>query len=183
MTKQRWIENENIDPIYLDIATWPIVHEDKLNSKDKEVYLTRKKAVVLYMKNNQSIDTISEVTGLDRNVIRKLVKRCLSSDNQGGIWGFRALIPRKRLKAYDRKSLPELSQHDDSPSFVGSFSFLLKNYPSIQEAIDNIFLGRNKKEVRSPIIKVKELHKKFLELCTAEGIKPHQYPFITDDLG
>ncbi|CAM4405682.1 hypothetical protein L1N85_25045 [Paenibacillus alkaliterrae] len=183
MTKQRWIENENIDPVYLDITTWPIVHEDKLDPKDREIFLTRKKAVELYMKNKQSIESICETTGLDRNVIRKFVKRCLSPDHHGGIWGFRGLIPRKRLKAYDRKSLPVLSDYTSSTSFVGSFSLLLKSNPSIQEAIDNLYLGRNKKEVRSPVIKVKELHKKFLELCTAAGIKRDQYPFITDDLG
>jgi putative transposase len=49
MTKQRWIKNENIDPVYLDITTWPIVHEDKLDPKDRQVFMARKRAVELYI--------------------------------------------------------------------------------------------------------------------------------------
>lgn len=183
MTKIKWIEKENIDPSYLYISCWPVVNEEKLSTKDLEVFLARKRAVELYLKNQQPINVIEDLTGIERNQIRKFVKRCLSFDEYGRIWGFSALIPRKRIKDYERRNMPKLIQGKETPSLVGSFSFLLKRYPTIQENLDALYLGRSKKEVKSPVIKGKELHKKFLEMCTAYGIKSNEYPFISADLG
>lgn len=184
MPKKRWIENEKIDPAHLDTSTWPIVHEDKLDSRNKEIFSARKKAIDMYMKNERPIHEISAVTRIDRKDILAFVKRCLSYDDQGRIWGYRALIPRKRLKQYERKSLPVLSKQDEQSKMTGAFTLLLKQYPIVKDTIDNLYLGRNtKREVRSPIIRVKDLHIKLLEACTKAGIKTSEYPFISGDLG
>ncbi|SFE24409.1 Integrase core domain-containing protein [Paenibacillus algorifonticola] len=184
MPKKRWIENEKIDPAHLDTSIWPIVHEDKLDSNDKETFFARKKAIDMYMKNERPLHEISAVTLIDRKDILAFVKRCLSYDDQGRIWGYRALIPRKRLKQYERKSLPILSTQDELSKMTGAFTLLLKQYPTVKETIDNLYLGRNtKREVRSPKISVKDLHGKLLDACTKAGITSSEYPFISGDLG
>jgi putative transposase len=184
MPKKRWIENEKIDRLHLDISTWPIVHEDKLDSKSKEIYFARKKAIDMYIKNERPLHEISAETHIDRKDILVFVKRCLSVDDEGRIWGYRALIPGKRIKQYERKSLPVLSDQDEPLSMTGAFTLLLKQYPIVKETIDDLYMGRNKKrDVRSPIISVKDLHVKFLEACTKAGITPNEYPFISGDLG
>lgn len=100
------------------------------------------------------------------------------------IWGYRALIPRKRIKQYERQSLPVLSKDTELSKMTGAFTLLLKQYPMIKDTIDNVYLGRkNKQEVRSPVISVKNLHLKFLESCTMMGISANEYPFISGDLG
>lgn len=181
MPKKRWIENEHLDATHLDIITWPIVHVDKLDPKDRKVFLKRKKAVELYMKNERTLREISEETGIDRKKIRNFVKRCLSFDENSNIWGFRALIPGKRIKTYQRKSLPSAMKRDNI-KLTGSFRLFLQTYPEIKETIDTLYLGRNKREIRSPIIKVKDLHAKFLDACRSCGISHNEYPFITEDL-
>jgi hypothetical protein len=66
----------------------------------------------------------------------------------GKIWGYRALIPRNRVKEYERKSLPELLDQDGISIMTGAFSLLLKQSPTIIETIDNLYLGRNKMQRR-----------------------------------
>lgn len=52
----------------------------------------------MYMKNERPLHEISSITLIDRKDILAFVKRCLSYDDQGRIWGYRALIPRANGK-------------------------------------------------------------------------------------
>lgn len=103
MPRKRVIESDRIALSSRDITTWPMVNTDALDLSDRETFLQRKQAVDLYMQNEISIKEITKRIPIERSVLRRLVKRCLSLDDEGNIWGYRALIPHRNLKSYERK--------------------------------------------------------------------------------
>src|SRR5690625_2823886 len=107
MTRNRFFEKDHIDTSYLDTSLWPSVLLDQINEEYRDVFLKRKQAVELYFKNEKSLKEITKITGIRRDYIYKFAKRCLEPDENGNFWGFRALIPYKRIKSYNRKNLPE----------------------------------------------------------------------------
>jgi putative transposase len=180
MPKKRIIESEHILREHLDITTWPTVLIDNLSTEDQVVYLSRKQAVELYLRNDLTIKEITEKTGIDDSSLRRLVRRCLEFDPTGNIWGYRALIPRKRVNDYVRKEMP--GTNNTSVKMTGAFLLLLQKYPVIKEKIDKLYLGTDKTSVQEPVIRVKHLHKKFLDECRKVGLTIHEYPFNTTHL-
>ncbi|WCN36214.1 hypothetical protein [Aneurinibacillus uraniidurans] len=183
MPKKKIIENEAIHASELDISGWPVVLLDDMPEKDKDLFMRRKTAVEMYMSGHKSSEKIYEETNIHPRELHRYVHRCLERDENGMIWGFRALVPRKRLVEYNRtRSLP-VSSEEQPVQMTGAFQALLRKYPSVKETIDALYLRRNKKDVSEPVIRLKHLHKKFLDACRTAGIRPHEYPFITKDAG
>lgn len=181
MPKKRIIEDESIGKI-IDLTSWSQVLTDKMSESDSLVYLNRKKAVEMYF-NNVSHAEIEEKTGIHRNHLIKFIKRCLELDEFGNVWGYRALIPRKRLKAYRRKKALSSTTTDPSPNKNGAFHYLLETYPEIRELIDGLFFKQSNRFVTDPVIRIKQIHKDFVQACRKIGLKPpHDYPFNTREL-
>ncbi|WP_455542542.1 hypothetical protein [Intestinibacter sp.] len=170
--KKKIFENEKY--IIEDRKNWPTVLADNLSIKDKELYIRRKKAVDMYF-DNIDISKIAEVTGFHRNTIRELAKRCTLLDEEGNIYGYKALIPYKRINKYIRKDRGE-------SNYSGKFRQLLNKYPSLQEFIENTYLGLYKKSNLEHNIIVSNLHKKFIKKCHDLNIKENEYPFNTKDV-
>ncbi|MEK3989884.1 hypothetical protein [Robertmurraya sp. FSL R5-0851] len=180
MTKRKIIESENFPPESLDTKNWPLVNVDQLTDEHKEIFYRRKQAVELYLNSEVLIKTIVEKTRIQPKELNNFVRRCLTEDDNGLIYGYRALIPHKKVNGYHRKSLPQLN---DTTKMTGAFKLLLETYPTIKDTIDNHYLKRNKYSIEEPVISIKNLHKKFIDSCRKAGIKLNQYPFITKDLG
>ena len=119
MTKSKIYENINFQDI--DTSTWPTVLVDNLPEKYREKYLINKLAVDMYLEN-YSIKEIHQETKLERNVPLKLLKKCLETDENGELYGYKALIP------YSRTS-----------SFARDFSKLLDKYPDLKEYIHQLY--------------------------------------------
>lgn len=169
---KRIIEKVIIDPSNLDLSNWPTVLEDKLSPKQHEIYTRRKKAIEMYIKNNNPEKEILEITGIRPPQLRKLIKRCIQEDTEGVIWGLRALIPFKRINSYRRKNKEKVT-----------FSSLLDSNPEIKKRIDDLYFNKVKKEVTDKVIRVIDLHQHFLKTCRQIGIHDNEYPFNTDDKG
>ncbi len=176
-------ENIAIDKKLLEIENWPGVLIDNLSSEHQDIFIRRKKAVELYISNNVSVREISELTKIERHEITRLVKRCLQEDENGVIWGYRALIPQKRVNKYQRKESLLNIKPQDKVNFTGAFNQLLSMYPNIKEKLINCYLNNKKNSIVEPVIKVKYLHKVFLDQCRSVGLKPNDYPFTTKDMG
>lgn len=178
MSRKRLVEDMNIDSEWLDYSKWPTVHIDHRN----EVFDKRKRAVELYLNNELDINEISRITGINRRDLPELIRKCLKKDTSGLIWGFRALLPYRRTGATYERSKP-VDGFSKQLSFTGAFRQLLSKYPSVDDLIKNYILRRRKRAAADKIIRVKDLRKKFLDLCRAEGIELNQYPFNTLDKG
>ncbi|MGQ7887563.1 hypothetical protein [Paenibacillus sp. WC2504] len=178
MSRVRITENIKYSIDDLDYTKWPTVYFDLR----EEVFENRKTAVELYLDNEKSIEEITQITGIQRKELNNFVKKCLQRDNEGVLWGFRALISHKRVgESYVRISDTE---GFDGKKLTGAFKKLLEEYPDIEKMIKEYVLNRRKRPVADRIIRVKDLRDdKFLKLCRALGIKLNEYPFNTKDKG
>lgn len=181
--QNRIIEKINFPEKYKDTSIWPDVIIDNLSPTNKEIYLKRKKAIDYLMNTDKKISEIELETSLKRSEIYRFLRRCLEVDNTGSIIGYRALIPYKRIKDYCRTDFPE-NNIDENFNYTGSFNLLLETYPSLKEFIINLYFNRtsSNKNIFEPKISIKNLHKKFINMCRELGIKNNEYPFNTDSL-
>lgn len=140
MTRRKIIENENFGSA-IDISSWPNVLVDNLSEEDQNTYYNRRKAVEMYFQNKTHHE-IKEATGIHRNIVTKFVKRCLETDSENVLWGFRALIPRKRISSYNRDTLPESKPSDPDPNKNGAFMLLLETYSDLKDEIDRLYFKR-----------------------------------------
>ncbi|CAI6087639.1 hypothetical protein [Cohnella sp. JJ-181] len=181
MSRKRIVDIVNLDPTFLDINNWPMVNILKLSEEDSKVYKNRELAVRLYMHDKSSLQEIKEQTGIDAKEIRDFVRRCLTYDPDTSIiWGFRALIPRKRITNYKRKSKTK-SNHQESFGLNGAFKQLLRNHPDIDKIIKAAYLRRRESNVKRPKLSGNDIHRIFLNQCKLEGIGLEEYPFNTED--
>ncbi|MBP1991190.1 hypothetical protein [Paenibacillus eucommiae] len=180
MSRQKLIENPNILPEQLHIDLWPSVDTLCLNGFDRKIFDLRKKAMKLYFENALTQKEIHEITGIEPRNLRRLVHRCLALNPNGVIWGFRALIPQKKIKEYTKlKSNKGLN----NKAKTGEFTLLLKKYPNIEEKIVSLYLGRLNKEARDPVMRPKNIYRHFINSCKEQAIAMNEYPFNTEDQG
>lgn len=183
MSRKRILEKLNIDQQFLDINNWPLVNTTQLEKEEQKIYKNREKAVTLYMQDTADLKEIRDQTGIDAKELRRFVRRCLEYDpSTHTIWGFRALIPRKRISEYVRKSPLESSpKSKENLNFNGAFTALLRKFPDIKKKITAAYLRRKDSSMRRQTLTSEEIHRYFLKLCEDEGISIHEYPFNTND--
>ncbi|MBT2765914.1 hypothetical protein [Paenibacillus sp. ISL-20] len=183
MTRKRMLERLNIDSKYLDINSWPMVNILQLTPEEQKIYKRREQAVTLYMQDTVDLNEIKNQTGIDPKELREFVRRCLEFDTETqAIWGYRALIPRKRTSQYTRKAALESdAKSNQTIKLNGAFSALLRQFPEIEKKVTSAYLRRKESNVRRPALTGEEIHRYFLKLCEEKGIGLHQYPFNTED--
>ena len=130
MVNKRFGEKALIPSEYLDTTNWATVNDEVLKPKVKEIYLQRKKAIDMYIVTSISVKVISDETGISVSNIYRLIERCLKFDELGNLWGYRALLPYKRLHSYGRQQTI-----NGQAKLTGAFGLLLESYPSIKEML------------------------------------------------
>jgi hypothetical protein len=152
----------------------------------REIFSARKSAVEMLVKDERR-DLITSKTGISGTEAIRFLLRVVSPHPDGGIWGYRALIPWLHVGTYVR-TITDLCNSDLAIGFSGAFSQLLETYPDLRELIeDEVFKGakpesrtgthkRNSRLYESRI-QIKSIHQKFLDLCREKGLnKPLQGP-------
>lgn len=178
MSRNKLIQDENLNLDQTDPDFWPTVDVSCLDETDKEVFLKRKEAIDLYVKNEITLEQIKQLTGVNRRNLNRLIKRCMEYDPYGIVWGYRGLIPNKNIKSYE---LDPINNKLNESRKTGEFERLLVKYPMIDEMIKEAFLGQNKK-LSEPVMRAKQIHKKFVDECK-KYIPRSEYPFNTERLG
>lgn len=173
------LEKEAFTRENLDYKRWPSVLAEGLSAEDQDRFNRRKLAVEMYLDGHVSNEYIITHTGISKDELYRFIRRCLEYDGSGTIWGYRALIPEKRLKPYTRKEMPQ----KDQAGLAGAFEHLLFTYPSIREAIEQLYLNRKGRTITERFIRHKDIWKQFINACRKAGIKPTEYPLNTKDLG
>lgn len=182
MKRKRLLEDLKVDEKNLDPDVWPSVNKTLLSKEDLQIFEKRETAVIMYLRGMKNSKIFDE-TQIIAKELRRFIRRCLDVDESGLIWGFRALIPKKRLADYNRKASTKIDLTPDARTsgLNGAFSKLLDNYPDIKEKIDKAFLQRRIKIDEVPIVQGNLVHRYFVGLCTKSGIGIHDYPFNTKD--
>lgn len=81
---------------------WEEIDETKLTIAERCLYRTRRRAVDLYLKGGTAKDILC-ATGLSRIAVTRLWERCCQKDPETGeSYGFKALVPRSKMKKYVR---------------------------------------------------------------------------------
>lgn len=173
------LEKESFPLENLDYKRWPLALVDSLSAENQDRFYRRKQAVEFYIDGKVSNDYIIAKSGISKDELYRYVRRCLEFDNNGVLWGYRALIPEKRLKPYVRKEAP----CNQNKGLAGAFEQLLNTYPAIRETIEQLYLNRSKGTFTERFIRPKDIWKQFINACRKAGIKSTEYPLNTKDIG
>lgn len=176
MSRSRLID-QGLVPEQIQFGCWPQVDLNSMSDDDRAIFLKRKEAVEYYLGRQITNREIELLTGIKERNLHRFVTRCISYDQNGLLWGYRALIPQKKIKDY---KLCIIDKKQSSSRMTGEFNLLLDNYPVIQDLIHDLFLGKGRVE---PVMRPKYIHKKFLEKCKELNISITSYPFTTESRG
>jgi putative transposase len=183
MPTNRRFEFDWLDHIHRDTSFWPTIDESMLTDELKLIVNPRAGAVQDYVAG-RPLDEILEKHGKRLPEVIRLTKRCVQIHPDGRIWGFRALLPFKHLKQYERGALVQRRTLDEKSGCSGALLQLFDLHPNVRETVDNLYLKQRKKDlVHESRIPLKSIHKRFLDICRAEGVMSEQYPFCVKNLG
>lgn len=182
MTRIRFDRNL-LEPELTDMSLWPTVNTSLLNEEQLTRYQGRENAIREYLKGKK-VNEISEVFGISRVELGRLVKRCLTLHPDGKIWGWRALIPYHRQRPYRRNAPVKSYPSSAKGGCSGALMQLFARLPYIKELVDTLFLKKRKEGiVHESRIPLKSIHKRFLDACRDAGVPASEYPFSVKSLG
>lgn len=167
----------------LDPSLWPCLDVGALSPSVRRVYLARKSAIELYLRG-AAADEIKEQTTISARFARRLlIDRCLEPHSDGGIWGWRALLPNVRLVPYIRKSPVVLGP--SGGGCAGALSTLLLAHPQLRAHFHAQILAPAKKDSLGEINRTaRRLWGWFLGELRILGYEiRNEWPFTTQNMG
>ena len=177
VTRRRGLASEDLD-------AWPQVDSIAFNGEGSEerrqIFNRRSDAVRMYAQNF-SLKEIYEATTIEKQSLYRLVDRCLATDSDGRLAGFRGLL-RYRHFSLRKDDVRKLNQRI---ARAGSLLALFARYPSILVSLRNYaVLGKREGLTKIEIDPaIRSIHFEFLRLCEKAGIQAPHYPFNSDSEG
>jgi transposase InsO family protein len=118
----------------IDVSAWPTPDEGALAGKKRDVYFSRKSAVLLYLQG-APLEQVRSITGLGAKQAYRLVReRCLALHDDGQPYGWRGLIPYLHIQAYKRHN--KISINESGAGGVGAMQTVLDSYPDLRLAFE-----------------------------------------------
>lgn len=166
------------------LEDWPTVLVGALPESDKELFLTRSKAITMYAEGFP-VKKIMEVTGMPRNNLSYFANRCLRFGSDGRILGFRALIPYYRIKPYVRTKSGGYKFPEAQGGMSGAMSRVLAEFPDIDKKLRQYIRKEATADlhVHEKRISINALHRLFLKSLKAAGLGEIEWPFNTKHKG
>lgn len=143
----------------------------------------RKLAVDMYMEGESYVN-IEKQTGIKKEWIRKLFKKCISIDVNGNISGYKALSKAGPRKPYKRSMpVPKSNLHERRTSgYAGSLVLLFERFPDdLLSIIEDEVLKQRDALFKEARITWKDLQKAILDYLRKQGVTNDEYPFSTED--
>jgi hypothetical protein len=169
-------------PELLQLERWPTVDVSALKPVARQVYRKRARALDLYVRG-QPLARIERRSGLGRQVLYWAIERALLTHPDGRLWGFRALIPEVRTRAYERGKQAKGRGH----GLVGAFTQLLERHSELQRLIDEVIRDRTvwlvQLGVRFRVQGLKSAHNRFVRECRSLGLTASDYPLNQNEKG
>lgn len=154
----------NIFEIRQSRDSWNDVNVDAMSQDIKEKFVSRKKAVNLYL-DGLSLAQITEQTGISGSEVIRLTKRCILTDKNGYQKGYAALIPNKQVTRNN-----------------GVLSQLFLEHPTLEPFVIGNYFG-DKRYTLEHNMNIRTLHTRFIEECKRLGVQDYDYPFTVKDKG
>lgn len=129
-----------IAPEDLDTVNWPTINVAALSDKKRKAYLARKCAANLFLQGC-SAQTIKSRTGISMDYIRRLIRhRCIVTQSDGRILGWRGLIPSIHIRGYSRHRQVRVDQWGKGASGALGATFLACEDSRLQRRFDDRIL-------------------------------------------
>jgi putative transposase len=165
-----------IDPNLRNLDDWPAVAFTMLSESKRSDYLRREQALRRYL-SGDALEDIEKRTGVARQQLYNLLRRCLAKHADGRIHGFRGLLLYERIKPYERREVVTAGQERSAGGAAGAMSQLLQRQPAILECIRaEIKAGTLSLTAAGHVRGLRSLHRDFIAKCEALGVGQHQYP-------
>jgi putative transposase len=169
-------------PEALDLSTWPGVDTSALDAEARKRYQRRASAIEEYRRGSALV-VIEEKTKVDRRVLYRMINRALRTHPDGRVWGFRALIPGLRTKAYERGVPAKVTGR----GLAGAFTQLLERHEELEQLLIRLIRDREvwlvQKGERFYLPNLSRAHDRFKEVCRSLGLTARDYPLNHDEGG
>jgi transposase InsO family protein len=160
---------------------WPALDDPLLDDVGQALFRRRRDALQAYANGARIADI--ESAGVDRRTLRRLLQRALQPHPDGRLWGWRALAPHVRVKAYERRAAPKLLEHSKAGN-AGAFGQLLARFPELQASLRQelasgvtLLPGSGNGRLKG----VKAAAERFRGRCRALGLGARDYPLNQKD--
>ena len=157
---------------------WPDFPESAVPDTYLATFLTRQAAIKHYLDGAQQKEC-AQMCHVSRQTFNSWVKRCLTITESGEVIGWRGI--NKGFRSGNRNVTASSSCYTGP----GSFTKLLRKYPTIETGIKKHALGYMIKPLGAQEVdaSLKSVHTMFIALCREAGIASHEYPFNTQKQG
>jgi len=166
-------------------ATWPDVDVDALPADRRELFLRRKRGILLYFDGGSEAE-LKAACGLGRShIYRLIIERCLLQHEDGNVYGWRGALPHQRVKAWTRQTAPKPDVASGGSGAAGALGWLFASSggPDIEARFRKKILAK-----AAPLEGVRrskgELFQWFIKELRALGYERRgEWPFNVETLG
>lgn len=164
-----------------ELENWPMPESVALGENPQATFERRKMAIQQYAAGAK-LSSITKTTGVSRQQLHYLIKRCLAGGPDSRVMGFRALVPSIQI------SQPRWGQPrklNEGQALAGALSALFNQYPNLMETMFNAIVhGQDPKSKRKKLpLTWAQIHNIFLDECAGLGIRAPHYPFCSASKG
>jgi hypothetical protein len=122
-----------------DISTWPSIDEGALTSDLAKSFMSRKRAVILYLEGATD-KVIFENTGIGKKQTYRLIReRCIQPHPDGRVFGWRGLIKHYRINLPHRKK--KIIVDNWGGGAVGALKSAMENFPDLKAKFEKRVLS------------------------------------------
>ncbi|MCI0152249.1 hypothetical protein KNO81_41340 [Paraburkholderia sediminicola] len=178
-------DRHSIPPELKHVDEWPRVDDSALSESGRDIFNRRIRAMTLFLGENTPLREITRETGLGFNDLYRTFEPCVTTHEDGRIFGCRALIPYQHTKSYGRCARVDMSGEGAVSNASGAFGQLLQHYPDIARWLERRIAERSREhaELAEVHCQLWRLHGAFLDQCRKAGIQASEYPFNQKHLG
>jgi hypothetical protein len=153
-----------------------VVERSLLPERDRDLF-TRRRDAILARLSGVSLNDIEKATNIPPSEVVRLLKRFKTKSDDGVCFGEIALIPRQRIKKYQRKKPLPCKRSEQKGGMAGALGMLLRTNPNIETRFARAVQG-----VEYPIGKGTKYQKalmcqEFYRICKGEGVAEEEWPF------
>lgn len=147
-----------------------------LEGDKKEIFFRRREAVLMRL-DGCSLKEIADSTGVPGPEVSRLIKRFKTKSDDGICFGEAILIPRQRIKRYERtKPLPS-KKSEQKGGMAGAMGMLLRSHPAIEAKFVVRVFGLDTPVGKGTRYVKQVLCQDFYTICTQEGVGENEWPF------
>lgn len=166
-----------------DLSQWSPVDVSALPEARRVQFLSRKRAIELYL-DGATDAVLQKETGLKRrNVYRLVTERCLSQAEDGTIQGWRGALPHMRIKEYARQSTPTVNEWGEGAVGALQWLFSTAGGAEIEAKFRQRILGKTR--ALEATRRSRQSHFRwFIEELRAHGYEARgEWPFNVERMG